>query len=149
MEKWNKAIEAITKSDKKSSVYIGCDSIRYKVDGKWKARYSTVVILHRASRNGANLFYDTVTLDDYGNLKMRLMNEVMFAIEAASAVVDHLDGRSLEIHIDINADPKHASNVAVKEALGYVRGSGFEARIKPHSFAATHASDHVARGKLH
>lgn len=149
MDKWDKAIEAIRKSDKKSSVYVGCDSIRFKKDGKWRARYSTVIILHRASRNGANLFYDTVTLDDYGNLKLRLMNEVMFALDVATAVVDHLDGRTLEIHVDINPDNRHASNVAVKEALGYIRGSGFIAKIKPEAFAATHASDHVARGKLH
>jgi predicted RNase H-related nuclease YkuK (DUF458 family) len=41
----------------------------------------------------------------------------------------------------------YKSNVAVKEALGYVKGTlGIDAKIKPDSFAATHAADHVVRG---
>ncbi len=34
----------------------------------------------------------------------------------------------------------------LKEALGWVRGSlGLDAKIKPSSFAATHAADHAVR----
>ena len=41
---------------------------------------------------------------------------------------------------------KHKSNIAVKEALVYVKGTtGLDAVIKPNSFAATHAADHVVR----
>jgi predicted RNase H-related nuclease YkuK (DUF458 family) len=52
----------------------------------------------------------------------------------------------MEVHLDINPDPKHKSNVAVKEALGWVKGSlNLDAKIKPASFAATHAADHAVR----
>jgi predicted RNase H-related nuclease YkuK (DUF458 family) len=55
----------------------------------------------------------------------------------------------MEIHLDLNPSPNHKSNIAVKEAIGWVRGSfGFDPMIKPESFAATHAADHAVR-KLH
>jgi predicted RNase H-related nuclease YkuK (DUF458 family) len=142
---WNDAKSAIAASPKDSSVYIGCDSIRYRSGGKWKARYSTVVILHRSTRSGCQLFYHTETLHDYGNLKQRLLTEVSYAVSAASEIVDVLDGRYMEIHLDVNPNPKHKSSIAVKEALGYVQGSGFIGKVKPESWAATHVADHVAR----
>ncbi len=143
------AKEAILNSSMDSSVYVGCDSIRFKKNGVWHARYATVVILHHATRHGASIYYDIQTLPDYGNMKQRLLNEVMFATNAALDIVDILDGRHMEIHLDINPDPKHKSNVAMAEAMGYVMGNmGFKPQIKPDSWAASHASDHCARLKL-
>ncbi len=140
------AKQAILTSSPQSSVYIGCDSIRYKKNGQWFAKYSTVIILHKDSRHGSKLFHESVDMPDYGNLKQRLLNEVSFAVTAATEIIDVLGDRHMEVHLDINPDPKHKSNVAVKEALGWVRGSlGIDAKIKPHGFAATHAADHVVR----
>lgn len=141
-----KAKQAILESSEQSSVYIGCDSIRYKKKGIWYARYSTVILLHINSNNGCKLFHDSVEMPDYGNLKQRLLNEVNFAVNCATDIIDVLGKRHMEIHLDINPNPIHKSHVAVKEALGWVRGSlGLEAKIKPMSFAATHAADHAVR----
>ncbi len=146
---YDTAKEAIKASSKESSVYVGCDSVRFKKGGKWKARYSTVIVLHKDSKHGCQLFYDTVVLDDYGSLKQRLMNEVTYAIQAASEILNVLEDRHMEIHIDLNSDPKHASNIALKEAIGYVQGSfGFAPKVKPEAWCATHAADHIALGKL-
>jgi len=140
------AIDAISNSSKESSVYIGTDSIRYNKKGKWFAKYSTVIILHKDSKHGCTLFHNSLDLPDYGNIRQRLMSEVGFALEAATSVLDVLDGRHMEIHLDINPNPIHKSNVAVKEALGWVKGTlGIDAKIKPDGFAATHAADHVVR----
>ena len=142
------ARDAIKKSSESSSVYIGSDSIRFKKDGEWYARYSTVVILHMDSNKGGKVYYHTKTMRDYGNIRNRLMTEVNEAVEAAQAIIDVIGDRRLEIHLDLNADPKHKSNVAVKEALGWVQGvTGLKAKIKPEAFAATHAADHVVRFK--
>ena len=150
------ARKAIQASSKESSVYIGCDSIRFpkRIYGtnkkyvlKWFARYSVVVIVHKDSAHGCELHYATVEMEDWGNLKQRLMSEVHLAVQVASEMLDHLDGRYMEVHLDVNPSPTHKSNVAVKEALGYVRGMGMNAVIKPDGFAATHAADHAVRGK--
>ena len=144
---YDDAKEAILNSSESSSVYIGADSIRFKKrNGDWYAKYSTVIILHVDSKHGAKIFHKSVEMRDYGNLRQRLITEAGFAIEAASEIVDVIGNRHMEIHLDINPNPKHKSSIAVKEALGYVKGTtGLDAVIKPHSFAATHAADHVVR----
>lgn len=149
------AKRAIAASSPDSSVYVGCDSVRFKKNGKWFARYATVVIVHYASRHGASIFHDIQVLPEYdhkkekgGNTKVRIVQEAMFAGMAAAELVDVLDGRYLEIHLDINPDPKYKSNVALTEAIGYVLGTtGVKPKVKPHAWAASHASDHCARGK--
>lgn len=143
---YEQAIKAISESSLESSVYIGSDSIRYKKNGKWYAKYSTVIVLHTDSKHGCKLFHRSVDLPDFGALKQRLMAEVGYTIEAAYEILDAVGNRHLEIHIDINPNPKHKSSVAVKEALGYVKGSlGIDAKVKPSSWAATHAADHLVR----
>jgi len=143
---YEEAKQAIISSSPQSSVYIGCDSIRFRKNKQWYAKYSTVIIVHMDSKKGCRLFHDSVDMPDYGNLKQRLLTEVQFAVQAASEVIEVLGNRHMEVHLDINPDPKHKSNVAVKEALGWVKGSlGMDAKIKPASFAATHAADHAVR----
>ena len=140
------AKQAILDSSPESSVYIGCDSIRFKKNKMWYAKYSTVIIVHMDSKRGCKLFHESVDMPDFGNLKQRLLNEVQMAVMAATEIVDVLGDRHMEIHLDINPNPKHKSSVAVKEALGWVKGSlGIDAKIKPSSFAATHAADHAVR----
>lgn len=142
------AIKAIQKSTLDSSVYVGCDSVRFKKNGRWFARYATVIIVHYASRHGASIFHSVEVQPDFGNLKMRLLNEAMYATNAALEIIDHLEGRYLEIHLDINPNPKHKSNVAISEAVGYVLGcTQIKPMVKPDAWAASHASDHCARGK--
>lgn len=141
-----RAKEAILNSSAESSVYIGCDSQRFKKHGIFYAKYCTVVIVHMDSKRGAKLFHESTVMPDYGVIKQRMLNEVMFAVNAATELLDVIGDRHFEIHIDVNPNPKHKSNVAVKEALGYVRGNlGIEAKIKPHAFAAMHAADHLVR----
>ena len=143
---YDEAREAILNSSQESAVYVGADSIRYKKGELWFAKYSVVIILHMDSKHGCKLFHKTMDLPDYGNLKQRLLTEVGYAIEAATEIIDIVGDRRLEIHLDINPNPSYKSNIAIKEALGYVRGSlGLDARIKPHSFAATHCADYLVR----
>lgn len=140
---WSKAKEAIRSSSRESSVYIGCDSRR--IPAKKKALFSTVIVLHRDSKRGCSVFHHQVELPDYGQIRARLMTETQLALEAFSAIEDVIGDRKLEIHLDVNPDPKHASNVVAAEALGWVRSLGLEAKIKPESFAATTAADHWVR----
>lgn len=144
-----RAKEAILSSSPESSVYIGTDSKRFKRNGLWYARYMTVIIVHRDSSKGCQLFYDAQIMQDWGSdksPKQRLLNEVMFAVNAAFEVLDVIGDRHYEVHLDLNPNQKYKSSVAVKEALGYVRGNlGIEAKIKPDAFAAMHAADHLVR----
>jgi predicted RNase H-related nuclease YkuK (DUF458 family) len=145
-----KAREAITASSQESSIYIGSDSLRRKHKGQWYAKYSTCIIIHHDSSRGAAVYHETVELPDYGNMKQRLLQEVGMAIEAFNGIADVIGKRHCAIHLDLNPNPKHKSQIAVKEALGWVRGAtGLEAVVKPGSFAASHCSDQVVKSKGH
>lgn len=143
------AKKALIDASVSSSIYIGCDSIRFKKNGRFFAKYTTAVILHMDSCHGGKIFYRSEVLPDFGNVKQRMLTETQYAIEAAQEIRPIRDDLHMEVHLDLNGSPKHKSNVAVKEALGWVRGTlGLDAKIKPHSWAATHAADHCVRGKL-
>ena len=139
------AKEAIKNSSQESSIYVGCDSIRYKKNGVWWASYCIVIILHKDSKHGCKLFQNTVKYKDFGNMKQRLMFEAQLAIETTLEIIDVVGDRHIEIHMDINPDPRHKSSVAVKEALSWAMSFGVIAKIKPEAFAATHAADHLVR----
>ncbi|MEO7176042.1 MAG: ribonuclease H-like YkuK family protein, partial [Saprospiraceae bacterium] len=49
----------------------------------------------------------------------------------------------LEVHADINTDPHFQSNVALKEAMGYILGMGFVFKAKPDAFASSCCADKV------
>lgn len=140
---WSEAKQAILESSPTSSIYIGCDSRR--VPSKKKALFSTVIVLHKDSSKGCKVFHNQVTLADYGQMRSRLMTEVQMALEAFYAIEEVIGERKIEVHLDVNPDPKYASNTVTAEALGWVRSLGIEAKIKPESFAATTAADHCVR----
>ena len=143
---------AIRKATSESAIYIGCDSQRFKKGSKFYAKYSTVIILHKEQKHGGKLFRSLDVREDYGNIKQRLLAEAGDSIRAFEGVVDaclEMD-ISVHIHLDLNADPKHKSNAAVKEACGWVLGStGVVPDIKPLAWAASSAADHDVRGKFH
>lgn len=156
-----KALQKIREASASSSFYIGCDSSVYtkelkdkdgqyivdKKTGKVKvekyAKYILMFIVHYDSNKGGGWIKEEYILPEYGNLKQRLLNEANFAIGLAANVIEHVGNRPLEVHLDINPDPKHKSHVAVKEALAYAKGMGLDAKIKPDSFAASHAADQL------
>jgi predicted RNase H-related nuclease YkuK (DUF458 family) len=148
MKDYSAALEYIKNSSLTSSIYVGSDSMVKKKSGKIYANYCTVVIIHKDSCHGGKIFYFRDRLEDYGNVRARMLQEAGFAIEVAQNIIDVVGSRTLEVHLDLNADPMHQSNVAVKEAVGWVQGVlGVKARIKPEAFAASYAADHVVRDK--
>jgi uncharacterized protein len=134
-----------------SRVYIGCDSSRKKnAQAEWYATYSTAVVVHIDNRHGCRVFCDSETMIDYDQKAdrpaMRMMNEAMKAVEAYQQLEDLLIERDVEVHLDVNADPKHGSNCALSMTKGYVSGMlGIPVKVKPDAFAASYAADHGVR----
>lgn len=142
------AKKEIENSSPQSSIYVGCDSICFKdKKGIWQARYSTVIVIHKDSRHGCTIKHNNVIMRDFGNIRERLMNEVGFAIEAANEILESVGNRFLSIHLDLNPDPRHKSNVVIKEAVGYVKGMfpNIDVQVKPNGWCASAAADHSVR----
>lgn len=73
----------------------------------------------------------------------RMVFEVGKSIEVATEIAELLDVYEipLEIHADINPNPKWESNKALQSAVGYILGMGYEFKIKPEAWAASTAAD--------
>lgn len=73
----------------------------------------------------------------------RMVFEVGKSIEVATQIAQLLDlyEIKMEIHADINPDPKHESNKALQSAVGYILGMGYDFKIKPDAWAASTAAD--------
>lgn len=78
------------------------------------------------------------------SLRERLLREVWRSVELALSL-DELVPGELTVHIDANPVTTSRSSLYVQELVGLVVGQGFRARIKPESWAATHAADHVIK----
>jgi predicted RNase H-related nuclease YkuK (DUF458 family) len=76
---------------------------------------------------------------------MRMMNEVIKVCELYNQLIPFIDEYDIEVHLDINQDPKHGSNCAAQEAAGYVLGvTGLQPKLKPESWASSFGADHIA-----
>jgi len=80
-------------------------------------------------------------------LNQRMLREVSSSINAGYEIWPLLDlyGIQLEIHVDINQDPSHASNVALKEAVGYIAGMNWISKVKPEAYAASKGADKLCK----
>lgn len=146
--KYDLARMMIAGSSQDSSVYIGCDSKVFKDNGRWFAKYTTVIVIHMDSKHGAKVYHYSEVQPDFRNIRTRMVTEAQYAIQVFDEIADVIGARHVEIHLDINPNPEHKSNVAASEAMGYVQGvTGIKPKIKPEAFAASYAADHCVRGK--
>lgn len=107
--------------------------------------YATVIVFLREKKGGF-MFIQNSRENRKMSLRERMIFEVSKSIEVAYALCDLLDKHNveLEVHADINTDPHFESNIALKEAMGYILSMGFEFKAKPDAFASSSCADKVA-----
>lgn len=140
--------EYIQKQSKETKIYLGADSERYKRHGKWYADYTLAIVIHVDGRHGCKIFGEVQTELDYdaksSKPSMRLMNEVYKVAELYQRIVDVVEDRGVEIHLDINPDTNHSSSVVIQQAVGYIKGMcNVVPMVKPNAFAASYAADRL------
>jgi len=131
-----------------TKIYIGCDSERFAIGKDWYADYTLAVVVHINGNNGCKLFGEVQRERDWDQKqdrpRMRLMNEVYKIADLFQKLKDVLEGRELEVHLDINPDEVYGSSCVVNEAIGYIRGMcNVIPMVKPNAFAATNAADRL------
>jgi len=135
-----------------TKIYIGTDSVRFREDGRWYAKYASVCVVHVNGKNGCRVFKHRSIEPDYDVKKnrpsLRLMNEVMKSCELYTQLAPFIDEFECEIHCDVNIDPKHGSNCVATQAAGYVLGvTGLtedQVKLKPNAWCASAGADHYA-----
>lgn len=131
--------EELSKGNK-LKVCIGSDSLaRTNV-----IEFATVIVFLREKKGGF-MFINNEKIYQKMSLKERMITEVAKSVEVAYSLCDLLDRYNveLEVHADINTDPNFKSNVALKEAMGYIMSMGFVFKAKPNAFASSSCADKV------
>lgn len=136
----------ISAQSPETKIYIGADSERIIVNDVWHADYTLAVVVHYEGNRGCKIFGEVQRERDYDQSqdkpRMRLMNEVYKIAELYLKLADVLEGREVEVHLDINPDEHHGSSCVIQEATGYIRGMcNVVPMVKPNAFAASYAAD--------
>jgi uncharacterized protein len=131
-----------------TKIYIGGDSERLMVNSKAYADYTLAIVVHIDGKHGAKVFGEVQRELDYdqkrGKPRMRLMNEVYKVAELYLKLAEVLEGRDVEIHLDINPDFKYGSSCVINEAVGYIKGMcNVVPMVKPNAFAASYCADRL------
>jgi predicted RNase H-related nuclease YkuK (DUF458 family) len=143
LEEVRKFIEAQTPETR---IYLGCDSERLRVNGEWHADYVLAIVVHINGNNGCKLFGEVhrerVWDAKPGKPSMRLMTEVYKVSELYLKLAEVLEGRHVEVHLDINPNEMHGSSCVIGQAIGYIKGTcNMVPFVKPEAFAASYAAD--------
>ena len=123
-------------------VCIGTDSqVKSKV-----TEFATVIVFIRRGKGGFMYIHNEITKQKM-SIKQRMLMEVGKSIEVAYALCNIFSRYSvdMEVHADINTNPKFKSNDALKEAMGYIVGMGFAFKAKPEAFASSSCANKVVQ----
>lgn len=121
-------------------IIIGTDSSGRNNDEK--IDFVTALVIHRIGKGG-RYFWARNYKNNLNTLRQRIYQEVAFSLELAQELIKNFEPeklkQNLEIHIDVGQNGQ--TREMIKEVVGMVRGSGFNYRIKPESYAASTVAD--------
>lgn len=137
-----------------TKIYIGADSERYKRGNQWYADYTLAIVVHIDGRHGCKIFGEVQTEIDYdakaSRPSTRLMNEVYKVAELYQKLIDVVENKEVQIHLDINPSEYHSSSIVIQQAVGYIRGvCNVIPMVKPNAFAASYAADRLKEVLAH
>jgi uncharacterized protein len=132
------AVESLRKEGFEVRVCIGTDS---QVRGP-KVTFATVIVF-LAVGNGGFMFVNKRKLREKLGLRERMMREITYSIETAYSLHELFESMNIpvEIHADINRDPRFPSHQSYQEAMGYIRSMGYHFVSKPDAFASSICAD--------
>lgn len=82
------------------------------------------------------------------SVKERMLKEVQMSINTCFHILPLIDlyDIDLEIHADVNPNPRWASNIAFNEVRGYCEGMNINYKVKPNAYAASSGADRLCNG---
>jgi len=105
--------------------------------------FVTAVIVHHEGK-GARYFYARERRRRMDSLRQRIFYEASLSLQLAGRLAERLSRNghadmNLEIHLDIGRSGE--TRDLIREVVGMVAGSGFDAKIKPESYGASSVAD--------
>ena len=124
--------------------YIGGDS-------QWaggRVKFTVAIIMIKKGKGGRGYYKSVVPVESNMTIQQRLFMETFKAVKVAlwlNPILESIGYKVNEIHTDLNPNPNYPSYEMVHTCLGYIRGMGFEGKIKPHSWAASSVADYKTK----
>ncbi|MTI83361.1 MAG: hypothetical protein FH756_05510 [Firmicutes bacterium] len=105
--------------------------------------FITAVVVHRLGK-GARYFYQKRVQRKINSLRQKLFYETALSLELGGRITKYFADNGLadlpvEIHIDAGENGK--TRDLIKEVVGMVTGSGFDAKVKPDAYGASSVAD--------
>lgn len=129
-----------TEPERTYQIVVGTDSQPHNGSG---VDFVTAIVIHRVG-NGGIYFWKRIVNKKHYVLRQRMYEEASLSLEMAETVIAllHKDGITrydVEIHVDIGKFGDTREMIA--EIVGMVRGSGYNVKTKPESYAASKVAD--------
>lgn len=120
---------------------VGTDS--QNIDGQ--VQFVTAIIIYRVGKGG-RFFYRRNKETLGRGLHQRIYFETSKSLEVASRITGFLADEevlveNLEVEIHLDVGKRGRTNEMIKEVVGMVTGSGYDAKIKPESYGASTVAD--------
>ncbi|MEN6327844.1 MAG: ribonuclease H-like YkuK family protein [Syntrophomonas sp.] len=125
--------------DRTYKLIVGSDSQPHE-DGTC---FVSAIIIHRVGK-GARYYYSKQVQKNIISMRQRIFYEASLSLDLADQVCRCLkehgrDDLKVEIHLDVGTHG--ATRELIKEVIGMVVGSGFDAKIKPDACGASKVAD--------
>lgn len=109
--------------------------------------FVTAVVVHRIGKGG-RFYYHKQKTRYMESLRQRIYYETFLSLEVATRITEQLAQNgdchlNVEIHLDVGE--KGETRKIIKEVVGMVIGSGYQACIKPDSYGATTVADRFTK----
>lgn len=127
-------------------IIIGSDS--QNKESRHRTTFVTAIIVHRIGK-GAKYYFHRRHRPMIKNMRQRIFTEASLSLLVCGELREQLaelnreQKRNLEVHLDVG--PNGATQVLIKDLIGWVEGSGYRAKIKPDSFVASKVADRFTR----
>lgn len=109
--------------------------------------FVTAIVIHRLGK-GARYYYQRTHHRRMSSLRQRILFETSLSLAVAGELerlfAEHGPAElDMEVHIDIGPDGD--TRELIREIVGMVLGSGFDAKIKPDAYAASSVADRYTK----
>lgn len=109
--------------------------------------FVSAIVVHRVGR-GARYYYAREHERTSRGMRQRIFYEASKSLDLASQLAHKLseNGHSdmnIEIHLDVGENGR--TKELIRDIVGMITGTGFEARIKPDSYGASKVADKYTR----
>jgi len=122
-------------------VHIGTDSQTY---GDYTHFVTVVAVVDPGC--GGRVIYRRERTPRARSLAHKLFREAELSLVAALHIDSEI-AHDIIVHVDANEDERHRSSKYVRALAGMVVGHGFQVRVKPNSWCATHVADYLVKGR--